>query len=441
MRLIATCGLFSALCLASSQAGAAIAVPQPGAPAATPVSAAPAPSESIAAVVNGDVITRTDVQARTRLFALSTGLPLSPDVIARLMPQITQQLIDERLRLQEEQRRKVIVTDKEIVDAIANIERRNNMQPGALRAKLAADNVPLSTLFDQTRVQLGWTRVLRDELGARAEISDADITAEQTAEQAQAGQPEYRVGEIFLATNDPTKAADTQRFADTIIAQLHAGAPFSVLAAQFSQSQNALEGGDLGWVRPNQLDPQVDAILKEMPDGAISNPVRVPGGISIITVRGHRTVGKDLATETSLRQVFLPFTTPLEPAAPTEQQKKQLATAQSLQKTLHDCPAMEAAAKQYNGSSRPADPGTVREDALAGPMRALLAGLQPGQASRPLVSNDGIAIIMVCQREQKNMAVSSKEEVGNRLLNERVEAVSRRLVRDLRRRSIITIRG
>jgi peptidyl-prolyl cis-trans isomerase SurA len=445
MRNIASLGLLSAgLCLSFAlRAGGAQGAGQiPSRPsAAQPASSSPGQSEHIVAVVNGDVISQGDVDARGRLFALSTGMGLSPDVLARLRPQVTQQLIDERLRLQEEQRRKIVVSDKEIADAVNGIEQRNGMEKGSLRAKLGAEGVALRTLYDQTRVQLGWTRVLREELGPRSDISDADIAAQQAVLKAEAGQAEYHVGEIFLPINDPSKAADTQRFADAVISQLRAGAAFSVVAAQFSQSQTALQGGDLGWVHPNQLDPEVVAVLKEMPDGAISNPIRVPGGISIVTMRGKREIGRDMATVLSLRQVFLPFTTPLDPANPSEQAKHQLATAQTIVKTVHDCPGMEAAAKS-SGSPRPADPGDVRLEGLAGPMRALLAGLQPEQVSRPLVSTDGIGLVMICSRDQKNVAEGgNKDEIGAQLLNERVELVSRQLVRDLRRRAIIDMRG
>jgi hypothetical protein len=84
----------------------------------------------IVAVVNGDVISNADVDARARLFALSTGLPMAPDVLDRLKPQITRQLVDERLRMQEVQRRKIVVPDKEIAAAIHDIEQRNGLQPG-----------------------------------------------------------------------------------------------------------------------------------------------------------------------------------------------------------------------------------------------------------------------------------------------------------------------
>ena len=211
-----------------------------------PAAAAPVPSERIVAVVNGDVISQADVENRGRLFALSTGLPANPEVIARLRPQVTQQLIDERLRLQEEQRRKIVVSDKEIASSIDDIEKRNGMEPGMLRAKLGSQGVALRTLIDQVRVQIGWTRVLRDELADRTQVSDADIAEQQAQIKAQAGQPEYRVAEIFLPIEDPSKAGETQKFADTVIQQLRAGAPFAVVAASVQSEPDGAGGRRAG---------------------------------------------------------------------------------------------------------------------------------------------------------------------------------------------------
>ena len=393
------------------------------------------------AVVNGDVVTTGDVAARGRLFALSTGLPVTPEVLDRLRPQVTKQLVDERLRLQEAQRRKIAVSDREIAESIGEIEQRNNMPKGALGASLRGQGVALRTLIDQVRVQLGWTRVLRQELGTKADVSDADIAEQQRLFKEQTGQPEYRVGEIFIPIDDPAKAGDAQRFADTVIGQLRAGAPFAVVAAQFSQSQTALQGGDLGWVRGNQLDPEVAGVVGQMPAGAISNPIRVPGGIAIVTMRGKRELGRDQATVLSIRQVFLPFSSPLNPQAPTDQQKRAVEQAQSVSKSVKSCKEMEEA-NQRAGTARPSDPGEVRLEGVASvPLRALLTGLQPGQASRPVVAGEGVAVLMVCSRENKTAGAPGKEEISNRLLQERVELASRQLQRDLRRRAVLDERS
>ncbi len=398
------------------------------------------PEAGIVAIVNGDVISSTDVNNRGRLFALSSGMGMSPEILQRLRPQIVRQLIDERLRLQEVQRRHIVVSDKDIADAIHEIESRNGMPPGALRAKLTADGVGMRTLVDQIRVQLGWTRVLREQLGENGQIKPSEVEEQQKLLQQQIGRPEYRVSEIFIPVDDPTNRADAQKFAETVISELRAGAPFPVAAAQFSQSQTALQGGDLGWVQANQLDPEVARVVQEMPEGAISNPLPVPGGYSIVTLRAKRLIGKDVGTMVSLRQVFLPFSSPLNPQAPTDQQRQMLEKAKNISASVHSCDAMEAAAKAAN-SPRQADPGPIRLEGLNPPQfRALLTSLPLDRASQPLVAADGIAVVIVCSREQKNEVTFSKEEIGQRLMAERVENTSRQLQRDLRRRAIIDLR-
>jgi peptidyl-prolyl cis-trans isomerase SurA len=74
-------------------------------------------------------------------------------------------------------------------------------------------------------------------------------------------------------------------------------------------------------------------------------------------------------------------------------------------------------------------------------MKSLLSGLQPGQTTKPLVSLDGIAVIAVCSRDEKNVAAESAEQISNQLLAERVELASRHENRDLHRRAVIDMRS
>lgn len=411
------------------------AAPQVNQPAVAPDATA-----AIVAVVNGDIISRGDVDNRRRLFALSSGLPTSRDVLDRLTPQVTQQLIDERLRLQEVQRRNVLVTEAEIAKAIAEVEQRNGMAADTLRRKLAADGVSLRTLVDQIRVQIGWGRVLHQVLGEQSHISDADIAERERVLKSEVGQPEYRIGEIFIPIDNPTAASAAQKFADTVIQQLRVGAPFAVAAAQFSQSQTALAGGDLGWEQPNQIDPEVLPVLNQMPVGAISNPIRVPGGYSIVTLRGKREIGREVAHVLSIRQAFIQFSSTLDPQRPTEQQKQALEQARKLSQTARACDEVEAANKRF-GSGRASDPGPVTLENLPPTMLAVMSKLVPGRASQPLVAQDGIAVLMVCARDQQAGGVPPRAAIADSLLAERVELASRQSLRGLQRRAVIERRS
>ena len=408
---------------------AAARTTQAAAPAAPP---AERPAIRINAVVDGRPITNIDVNNRARLFALSSGLTVSPEVLARLRPQILRQLIDERLRMQAVEKAHIVVPDKAIADAIAEIETRNGMKPGALRERLQRSGVAFTTLVDQVRTQLGWTQLLRQTLGARATISDAEVAARQRLLAQQTGQPEYHVGEIFIAIESAADRADAERFARTVIGELHAGAPFAVTAAQFSQSQTALAGGDLGWVRANQLDPAVAQVVAEMPVGAVSNPIAVPGGLDIVTLAGKRIIGQDIRTVLSARQVFLPFASRLNPAAPTPQQMQTLERARKISETVTSCAEMERVAVQDH-SPRPADPGPIELDHVQPPsFRQMLAKLPPGKATKPVVAPDGIAVLILCSRDQKNVGLLTPKEIRMQILSQRVDLLSRQLQQDLR---------
>lgn len=410
-------------------------------PALAPSQAAAQTTNRIVAVVNGDIVTRADIEGRRRLFALNAGLQPSQQVLDRLTPQVTRLLIDERLRLQEVQRRRIAVTDEDVANVLTEIERRNGLPAGGLVAQLRRAGVEPRVLFDQLRVQIGWARLIRALLGGQAQPTDAEVADFIASQRARTGQPEFLVSEIFVPVEDPGEEAEVRRFVDDVVAQLRQGVPFPVVATQFSQAQTALQGGDLGWVGPEALDPEVARIVPQMPPGAISNAIRVPGGFQIVALRQRREVGRDDSTMLSIRQVFIAFTSPLNPEAPTQQQVAAVERARSIGASARSCEAMEAAARA-TGSDRPADPGPLRLEGLqSAPLRAMLGNLQPGRTTQPIVAPDGVAVIMLCSRERRNEAEITPEAARQTLLRDRGESLSRQVQRELRRRAQIEMRS
>lgn len=391
---------------------------------------------SIVAVVNGDVVTRSEIESRRRLLALSAGV--SGDAGAQGGDQILRLLIDERLRIQELSRRRIPVTDQDIATSIANIESRNGLPPGGVVQNLRRAGIEPRVLYDQIRAQIGWARLLRGMLGEQANIPDAEVNEFLNAQRARLGEPEFLVSEIFIPVENPGQEAQVRRFVTDVIQRLRQGVPFAMVAAQFSQSQTAIQGGAMDWMTADRFDPEVAKILRQMPEGAISNPIRVPGGFEIVQLRDKRVSGRDMATMLTMRQVFLPFEGQVNPQNPTAQQLAQLQRAQTLSDQARGCEAMEAAAR---GSPRPADPGPVRLDNINPPeLRDLLGSLPIGRASQPIISVDGAMIFMVCAKETRNLAEANPQQAREILLRDRVELLSRQLQRDLRRRAQIEMR-
>ncbi|MEO3470279.1 peptidylprolyl isomerase [Roseomonas sp. CAU 1739] len=391
----------------------------------------------VAAVVNGDVITLNEVESRRRLLALSAGM--TGDVAGRANDQILRLLINERLRTQEVARRRIPVTDQDIANAVGDIETRNGLQPGGLRENLRRGGIDPRVLYDQIRAQIGWNRLLRGLLGDQANVSQAEIDEYLANYQARAGQPEYMVSEIFLPISTPGQEAEVQRFTADIIARLRAGAPFTMVATQFSQSQSAMLGGDLGWTQAERLDPEVAAVVRQMPEGAVSNPIRVPGGFVIVTLRQKRSAGRDLATMLTVRQAVFPFEGQVNPVAPTAQQMRQVEAAQQLSENARSCDALDAAGR---AGARVNDPGQVRLDAITPPeLRDLLGSLPLGRPSQPIIAPDGAMVLVVCGRETRNLAEVTADQARDRVVRERVELISRQVLRDLQRRAQIDIRS
>ncbi|MGG5817237.1 peptidylprolyl isomerase [Falsiroseomonas sp. HW251] len=401
-----------------------------------------AQTNRIVAVVNGDVVTLADIEGRRRLFAINAGLPASPEILNRLTPQVTRLLIDEKLRLQEVQRRRLVVTDTDIAEAIQQIESRNNMGQGGLVAQLRRAGVEPRVLYDQLRVQIGWSRLVRALLGNQANPSEAEINEYLQTQRARTGQPEFLVSEIFIPVDNPADEPEVRRFVEDVVSQLRQGVPFPVAATQFSQSQTALSGGDLGWVGPEALAPEVGRVVTQMPPGAISGAIRVPGGFQIVALRQRREVGRDLATFVTLRQIFFPFSTPLNPTQPTAQQVQQVERARAVAASVRSCAQMEANARA-GGSDRPADPGgELRLESMnPPPLRELVATQPLNTSSEPIVAPDGVALIMVCSRERRNEAEITPAIARNAIIRDRAELLSRQTQRELRRRAQIQMRN
>jgi len=393
---------------------------------------------SIAAVVNGQVITNDDVANRARLLALSSGMPANPDLVTRLKPQITQELIDQTLQMQEIDKRNVVVPESDIESAIGRIEQGNNLPAGGLRSRMAASGIDFSTLVSQIRTEIGWQSVLHQVLGPELQPTPGDIRAEKTALKNQIGTTQYHLAEIFIPVTDPADEATARSFATTVIQQLRQGAPFPVVAAQFSQAQTALQGGDLGYVPLSQLDPSVAAVVAVMPTGAVSNPVRVPGGYEIVQMQGSHQVGSSMQTTLSIRQAFAPYPQAITNGQVGPEQAAVINKLAQAARGVHSCADMEALNASL-GSGRPADPGPVDLSQVTPPaFQTILANLQVGQVSQPLVAQDGVSVVTLCSKTTNAVGLPSDNDIAQVIVERRVQLESQQLLDDLRHRSIIT---
>ena len=438
MKFLLRAALLATACAAPVFAPSAFAPPafaQSASPATAPLSSPD--SASMAAVVNGQVITTQDVAARARLLALSMGTSPTPDMIQRLMPQVTKQLIDQTLQQQEIDKLGITVSNQDVADAISHIEQGNNIPAGGLQTKLEAAGVPYSTLLAQIRTGIGWQQVLHKVLGPGLQPTPGDLAAQKTALQASLGATQYHLAEIFVPVTDPSDEAPAQNFANTVIAQLRQGAPFPIVAAQFSQAQTALSGGDLGFIQLSQLDPQVAATVKQMPLGAISNPIRVPGGYEIVQLLDKHDEGNQLQTILDMRQAYGQYPQPVTGGQLGPVQIDFITKFMAKAQAAKSCADIEALDAAY-GNIHPANPGPVNLATVTPPaLQQVLSSLPLNTLSRPLVEATGVSVVMVCGRTQEKAQLPPDDQIANMIIDRRVQLESEQMMDQLRHRSVI----
>lgn len=394
-------------------------------------------NEGIAAVVNDDAISLTDLRDRTKLVVFSAGLPSTAEVRRRLTPQVLQGLIDERLQLQEAEANNVRVADREIQQFLSDMERRNKLPPGGLDGFLAQRGISRTTLLNQVRVNLAWRKLVQRRFQRQIDIGDEQVDETLRLIEAASGKPRYLVSEIFLAVDDLATEAQIRQSVERIIQELTNGARFDRLALAFSQNAAAASGGDLGWLVPGQLDERLEQVLALMRPGQISNPIRTASGYHLLALRDRQLAGGiplDKVT-VALKQIALKL-----PAAPTEDDLRAgLAAAEQIRTSGAGCD--EIGASPLPGKAVVADLGRLKVSDLAGPLQQAVVGLTPGQISEPLRSQAGIMMLMVCDRQAPPAAsLPDREAVRDRLMREKLDLLARRYLRDLRRAAFLDVR-
>lgn len=400
-------------------------------------SACQAQETRIAAVVNNDIVTADDVQARLMLVMKSSAIPDTPQNRQQLQGRILQQLIDEKLEFEEAKRYKVTADKGEIDKALANIEARNNMPKGGLDQYLKAAGIPRSTLVDQVTASILWNKVVEGRYGSDVNVSDAEVNDELARLKADIGKPQSHVAEIFLAIDNPTQEPEVKALADKLVAQIRQGAPFPSVAQQFSQSPTAATGGDLGWVTPNQFGPPLDDAIAKMNPGEISYPIHTTAGYYILYLLERRTPGQSTPDDTNLGLVEVVF--PVAPTSPPQEQQRVMAQAQHVSDTVKGCDQMAQIARTEAPQLSTQTP-SVRAGNLPPDIRSLVLGLKVGEPSKPLPTRGGIGVIMVCKRDDPNVALPSTDDIYEEIMHARMDQMSRRYLRDLRRSAYVDIR-
>ena len=403
------------------------------------IAAAPgfAQETRIAAVVNDDVISVSDLRSRMQLVLISSNLQDSPQTRQRLAPQVLRTLVDEKLELQEAKRLNIKVSDRELDDALERIEAQNRLPKGGLDRFLSERGIDRSSLVDQLTATIAWAKVVRRKFGQTGGVSDEEVDEAVARLKDMDGQQQARIAEIFLSVDTPQQEDDVKHAAERLFEQIGAGASFPSVAQQFSQSATAAVGGDIGWVDPNQLGGEIAAAVERMKPGELSPPIRAAGGYYLVLLIDRRTVtaGSPDDAVVGLAQVMFP----VPPNASEAERQKARQAAQSVADEAKSCGEMTRIGRE-RAPQTSGDLGRVRVGDLPAELRPVVAALPVAQASAPVPLRGGIGVLMVCARDAAPGSLPSRDEVAENIARQKLDNTARRYLRDLRRLAYVDVR-
>jgi peptidyl-prolyl cis-trans isomerase SurA len=388
------------------------------------------------AIVNGEVITQTDINQRVAFLLISSERQPQGEEIERLRQQVFSNLIDESLQIQAAKAAEIEITDAEIDRTVARVAANVKQTPEQMAEYLKSRGASIRTIRRQIQGEIAWRRLQSAKIESGSSVGEDEVKAVLDRMEASKGTQEYRVGEIFLPATSATMQ-QTQANAAQIIQGIRQGGSFVAYARQYSEASTAAVGGDLGWVRPEQLPEQISNVMRSMSPGQISAPIPVSGGVSIIALQDVRKIltADPRNAVLTLKQVSINF-----PAGTSRQSAEPIvARFADAARSIGGCGGAEKMAAEFKAEVVEADDVKLRD--LPPVLQNMMMGMQIGQATQPIGSLDeGVRVLVLCGRDEVDPTMPTYDQVFAQMNEERVNLRARRYLRDLRRDAVIDFR-
>ncbi|MET0249375.1 MAG: peptidylprolyl isomerase [Sphingobium sp.] len=386
------------------------------------------------AVINGRIITGTDIDQRLALILAANGGKVDAQEKERLRVQVLRNLIDETLQIQEAAANDIRIAPEEIEQSYQRVAANFRQSPAQFESYLRAQGSAPASIKRQIEGELAWSRLLRRNIQPFVNVSEDEVKSMIDRLNQAKGSDEFRIGEIYLSAT-PENQPQILANARNIIDQIRQGGSFAAYARQFSEASTAAVGGDLGWVRPAQLPDELAQAAAEMQVGQMAGPIPVPGGMSILYVMDKRKVltADPRDALLSLKQLSVNFA----PGTTREQASAKAAAFSNAVKGLKGCGAASEIGAKVGADVVDNDNVKVRD--LPPQLQDILLNLQVGEATPPFGSiTEGVRVLVVCGRDDASSgSAPNYEQIMAQMEEERVNKRARIYLRDLRRDAVI----
>ncbi len=405
------------------------------------------PLDRIAAVVDEDVILQSELQrAIANIKAQYAGREnqLPPeDVLSR---QVLERLVLVKLQVARAQGSGIRVSDQELNQAMNAIAQQNGSNLDALRQRLAQDGIDFNDFRASVRDEITVQRLRQSFAQSRISVSEGEVDA-ALKQQATVGN-QYHLAHILIALPDGSNAdqiATGQKKAEGVKALLDKGElDFNAAAVRYSDSPNALEGGDLGWRSLDEIPQAFAQMMEKMKPGEVVGPIRGPSGfqlLKLVEVRDASAAsgGEHTVTEYHGRHILVRVDDHQSDAAAK-------AKIDTLRARIAGGADFETVAKESsednNSKGQGGDLGWFPADAFGPAFGQQVSGIQDGGVSQPFRTDAGWHIVQRVGTRQTDVTTDNqraqvRETIGRRKLEDEYN----RFLQELRGEAYVSFRS
>ena len=432
-------------------------VPAPAQSAASPAGSSPAqssgrggasldrviPLDRVIAIVNDEALTQYDVneQKRVVLGQMKTA-NVAPPAVDVLEKQVLERLITERVLLQYAKDTGIRVDDTQVERALARIAEDNKLSNEEFRKAVEREGIPFTKYRADIRNEIIVQRLREREVEGRVSVSDAEVNHLLATLEAQAGgEVEYRLAHILVLVPEqasPDQIEVRQRRAETALQQVRSGADFAQVAAGFSDAQDALQGGALGWRAPARLPTVFADPVRRLKPGEVSPVLRSASGFHIVKVLETRSRNSPTVIEqTRLRHILVKVN---ETTSNDEARLK----IDRIRDRVEQGAKFEDQAKANSedaSAAKGGDLGWVSPGDTVPDFERAMNGLKLGDLSAPVRTPFGWHLIQVQERRTQDVTQEKAREQARQALRQRKsDEAFQEWVRQQRDRSYVEIR-
>ncbi|MBS0569007.1 MAG: peptidylprolyl isomerase [Proteobacteria bacterium] len=399
------------------------------------------PLDRIVAVADDDVILQSELDAAVanvlnQYRANPQQLP-PRDVLER---QVLESLIMLRLQVARARDTGIRVSDADVDQAVQRVAENNKMTVDQLRGSLARDHLSYEDFRGHLRDQILVQRLQQRVVQSQSNVSDSEVDILLASNSLKSGEVHLQHILIGLPNGaDASQIAAARAKADEVVAKVAAGMDFTTAAIQYSSAQDALQGGDLGWRRYDEVPEAFANLVEGMKPGEVSQPLRGPSGFHIVKLVDKRAEGKQVVTEYHARHILIKV--------------NELTTSADAKKTLEDIrhrivdEHQDFAALAKKDSQDPAtasaggDMGWFPIDQYGSSVANVVATLKDGEISQPFQSDLGWHVLQLeGTRQQDRTQEMRREQARDVIRNRKAEQAYEDFLRQLRSEAFVEIR-